>query len=90
MGGLYALFTTGISLILSNRFFALSVGLLIQMALLLLQGLQVTEYSLSPADFLKQTAMSDVSLGTTLTITSATIGITMVLLKIGRKNISDL
>lgn len=89
-GGLYALFTTAISLILRNRFFSLSIGLLIQMALLLFQGLQVTAYSLSPADFLKQTAMSDVSLGTTLATTIVAIGITAVLLKLGRKKLSDL
>jgi len=89
-GGLYALFTTALSLILTNRFFALSVGLLIQMALLLLQGLQMTEFSSSPADFLKETAMSDVSFGTTLATTLVTVGITMVLLRIGGKKLSDL
>ncbi|WP_125545774.1 hypothetical protein [Levilactobacillus lindianensis] len=89
-GGLYALFTTAISLNLNNRFFSLSVGLLIQMSLLLFQGLHVTPYSLSPADFLKQTAMSDISLGTTLATTIVSIGCTMILLRLGREKLSDL
>ncbi|MCW1910217.1 hypothetical protein N7X57_07130 [Lactiplantibacillus paraplantarum] len=88
--GLIALFATGVTMIVNNRFLAISAGFIVQLFLLLLQGLNVFEYSLAPADFLKQTGMHDVSVGAMTVTTVLVIIVTYVLLKKGVQRSFDL
>lgn len=82
-GGLFAMFTTAMSLLLKNRFLALSSGLLAQLALMLIQEFGIPAGSLAPVDFMKQSASSGINLVVALEVTVSAIVIVIILWRMG-------
>jgi len=82
-GGLFAMFTTVMSLLLKNRFLALSSGLLTQLALMLVQEFGIPTGSLAPVDFMKQSASSGINLVVALEVTVSAIVIVIILWRMG-------
>lgn len=82
-GGLFAMFTTVMSLLLKNRFLALSSGLLMQLGLMLVQEFGITAGSIVPADFIKQSASSGINLLVALEVTGSAILLITILWRIG-------
>ncbi|MFC6295382.1 hypothetical protein ACFQH1_09230 [Lactiplantibacillus daoliensis] len=78
-GGLFAMFTTTMSLLLKNRFLALSSGLLLQLFLMLIQEFGILKASIAPIDFIKQSASSNIDLVITLEVTLAIVIVILIL-----------
>ena len=89
-GGIFALFSMGVSLKVKNIFVGLSSSLILQIIILVLNTIvKLPNYvSYSPSDFLHQTSpSSSVNGGVTLLMTIIVLGVSLILIELGKSNV---
>ncbi|TSO26699.1 hypothetical protein [Lactobacillus sp. LL6] len=89
-GGLFALFSLGVSLKVKNIFVGLSSGLILQVIILVLNAtIKLPDYvSYSPADFLHETSPSSNIDGVVILVATIIMGIIVeILIELGKRNV---
>ncbi|WP_085768682.1 hypothetical protein [Levilactobacillus brevis] len=89
-GGLFSLFVTASSIFIRNGHFVFTFAFLLQLILLIINAFGMVKNSISPTDFLSETAMGDISGQLTLLLTLFMVTLTIGLVRKGMKRVGDI
>lgn len=84
-GSLFSVFCLGWSLLISNRFVALTMGFILQLGMILFQGMTDLAATFVPMYFVTETSQNDLQVGLVILITSIMIVATSLLAIGGRR-----
>ena len=89
-GELVSLFVTASSIVIRNGHFVFTFAFLLKLILLIINSFDMVKNSISPTDFLSETAMGDISGQLTLLLTLFMVTLTIGLVRKGMKRVGDI